>query len=87
MELSDTKIKNFFCISWKWNPALFNPSELIPHTSGNRNHDEISYIFSKECFSDILGNGTPEKIIYINERNFSKFHETENLQNFLYFRN
>ena len=31
------------------------------YISGNENSEKTSYIFSKESFSYILGNGNPEK--------------------------
>ena len=60
-------------------PALLSPSsknktiylKKISYTSRNENPEKISYIFSKEGFSYIFGNGNPE---------------TETLKSFLYFR-
>ena len=37
----------------------------ISNISGNGKPEKISYVFSKESFSYILGKANPEKIIYI----------------------
>ena len=80
MELSDTKIKNFLVFP-EMKLCTFQSKRVnFLYSSGNRSSDEISYVFSKESFSYILGNRSP------NKRNFFKFQETESLKNFFYFR-
>ena len=39
--------------------------EKISYTLGNKNPEKISYIFLKESFSYISGNGIPEKTVYL----------------------
>ena len=44
---------------------LFSPPEKISYTSGNKNPEKTSYIFSKESFCYTPGNENPGKIPYI----------------------
>ena len=48
--------KKVFLIFPEMNPALFTPRK-ISYTSGNGNPEKASFIFSKESFYYILGNG------------------------------
>ena len=60
--------------------------EKIPYASGNGSPEKTSYIFSKESFSDISGNGNPKKFVifqetklsYISGSNFSSLKSKNN---------
>ena len=60
--------RKVFLYFLKWNPALFtrssknkrNPPGKISYTSGKGNPEKISYIFPKESYSYVSGNGSPD---------------------------
>ena len=54
---------------------------------GNGNPEKTSYIFSKESFSYISGNGNHKKKLYFRKQNFlcSKNEKNVLLKSFLYF--